>query len=171
MAFAKSERALVRRDHRPLIATVVALILLAGWVGWLTAGRVTVYVRSDEATTEASSSAPSNDLRVVGLFPAATAIGRLEPGQPAIMRLSAFPWTEYGVLHARVSKIATEAKDGAVRVELDVEQGSERIPSRQGLLGSLEVEVESLRPWQLILRAAGELLAPKPKTTPRHEPS
>lgn len=47
---------------------------------------------------------------VIGIaeFPAATALGRVHPGQHAWLHLSGFPWMRYGSVSAAVSKIASE---------------------------------------------------------------
>ena len=99
--------------------------------------------------------------RVVAQFPVA-AVGRLQPGQPARLRLDGFPWTQYGTLRATLTDVGTEATDGRVRVELAlaVEQDA-RVPVEHGLTGAVEVEVERVSPAALLLRAAGQLLAGK----------
>jgi membrane fusion protein (multidrug efflux system) len=99
---------------------------------------------------------PTGALQAVAQFPPETALGRLHPGQPARLRLDGFPWMEYGVLTAHVSRIASEVRDGSVRVEfaLDTASGS-RIPLQHGLPGTVEVEVGRTTPWILIMRHAG----------------
>lgn len=102
---------------------------------------------------------PKGELRAVGRFPAALAMGRIRPGQPARMRLSGFPWVQYGTLAARVERVAGEPSDGMVRVELTLApEQNRRIPLQHGLPGSLEVEVERVSPAVLVLRTAGMIV-------------
>jgi membrane fusion protein (multidrug efflux system) len=102
---------------------------------------------------------PSGELRIVADFPASDAVGRLQPGQPARLRLDAFPWTQYGSLPARVARVANEARDGRIRVELTVQPPPHsNIPLQHGLQGTAEVAVERTTPLRLALRMAGAAL-------------
>jgi len=103
---------------------------------------------------------PSGKLRVVATFDPPAALGRIRPGQHARMRLEGFPWAQYGSVTATVTNVASEIRDGSIRVELalDANSGS-RIPLSHGLPGSVEVEIETLSPANLVLRTAGSLLA------------
>jgi membrane fusion protein (multidrug efflux system) len=103
---------------------------------------------------------PLGDLQVVADFLPPSALGRIHPGQPARLRLEGFPWTQYGSLSATVRRVASEVRDGRVRVELSVDPShASRIPLQHGLPGTIEVQVELLAPVILVLRAAGKLLA------------
>ena len=103
---------------------------------------------------------PDGELRIVADFAPPVALGRIQPGQPARMRLNGFPWTQYGSVAARVVRVATEARNGRIRVELEVRADSAfPVPLQHGLPGSVEVEVEKTTPATLALRAAGTLLA------------
>jgi membrane fusion protein (multidrug efflux system) len=107
---------------------------------------------------------PSGSLKVVADFLPAVALGRVQTGQTARLRLDSFPWAQYGSLVTIVSSVASEIRDGRVRVELTVPpQPTARLPLQHGLPGTLEVEVEQATPAALVLRAAGQLLA-KPRT-------
>jgi multidrug resistance efflux pump len=111
------------------------------------------------AGTRLCTIVPSGNLRAVAYFEAATAAGRVKPGQGARLRLFGFPWTKFGVLTAHVERVGTEPKEGLIRVELelDIPQKS-RIPVEHGLQGSAEVEVEQVAPVSLVLDAAGRYL-------------
>jgi membrane fusion protein (multidrug efflux system) len=98
---------------------------------------------------------PDGELRVVAHFAPAAAIGRVRTGQPARVRLTGFPWTEYGSLHATVSGVSNEVRDGTVRVELAVDALPSSFPLSHALPGTVEVEVERLRPSSLVLRILG----------------
>ncbi len=107
------------------------------------------------------------ELRVVASFEPARALGRVRPGQRARVRLDGFPWTEYGAVDARVTEVATELREGRVRIELGVDEGvTTRIPLQHGLPGVVEVTVEEVTPATLVLRAAGKLGA-APAAPPR----
>lgn len=102
---------------------------------------------------------PSGAVRVIAEFLPPAALGRIQPGQPARMRLQGFPWAQYGTISATVSNVGTEVRDGRVRVELLVNSASSRIPIQHGLPGSVEVQVEYASPASLTLRAAGRMVA------------
>jgi multidrug resistance efflux pump len=109
---------------------------------------------------------PPGALKVMADFLPHTAPGRLQPGQPARVRLEGFPWTQYGAISAKVSNVATEARNGRVRVELAVSpDAASPIPLQHGLPGMVEVAVDRVSPAILVLRTAGLLLA-VPRTSP-----
>jgi membrane fusion protein (multidrug efflux system) len=96
---------------------------------------------------------------VIAEFSPDAALGKLQPGQPAIVRLEGFPWAQFGTLSARVSQVAGEIRNGKVRVELAVNAAPRsRIPIQHGLPGSVEVEIERASPALLLLRSAGQAL-------------
>jgi multidrug resistance efflux pump len=102
---------------------------------------------------------PAGGLRAVAFFNPGLSLGRLQSGQSARIRLQSFPWTEYGSIAATVSNVASEVRDGLVRVELSVQPNAgSRIPLQHGLPGSAEVEVEKVSPAHLLLRMVGKRL-------------
>jgi len=103
---------------------------------------------------------PSGSLRLIAEFAPPAALGRIRPGQPAKLRLHGFPWAQYGTISATVSSVASEIRDGRVRVELvAAPQAASLIPMQHGLPGTVEVEVDRLTPFEIALRAAGQRLA------------
>jgi membrane fusion protein (multidrug efflux system) len=106
---------------------------------------------------------PSGDLRIVAEFPPPRALGRIRVGQPARMRLEGFPWAQHGMVPARVSHVASEVRNGRIRVELEVLPSDIDVPLQHGLPGSLEVEVERTSPALLVLRAAGKAIEGSPE--------
>jgi membrane fusion protein (multidrug efflux system) len=57
--------------------------------------------------------------------------------------------------------VASELRQGRVRVELDVlDARSSRIPLQHGMTGVVEIEVERVTPAVLVLRMVGRKLAP-----------
>lgn len=102
---------------------------------------------------------PDGTLKVVAQYVPAAAIGRVHAGQKARMRLDGFPWTQYGTVEATVSRVASEVREGMVRVELEADASNSRIPLQHGLPGSVEIEVERISPAALVMRASGRWLA------------
>ena len=101
---------------------------------------------------------PPGKLEVIAEFQPSAALGRIHPGQSAVLRLQGFPWAQYGTVSARVSGVAAEIRDGKVRVELALNPAMRsRIPVQHGLPSSVEVEVERVSPAALILRSAGDV--------------
>lgn len=115
--------------------------------------------------TRVAAVVPGGRVRVVATFRPSDALGRVRVGQAARLRLHGFPWTQYGFVSARVSRLASEALSGAVRVEAEVTGAGEfPLALQHGWPGVLEVEVERIAPAVLVLRAAGALLAPAANT-------
>ena len=128
---------------------------VGGQLGEAATLRIGAMVREGD---KLASVVPPGELRAVAYFPPA-ALGRLKPHQAARLRLHGFPWTEYGSIGATVAKVASEPRDGLVRVELALGSGSiTRIPVQHGLPGTVEVEVDRASAATLVLRAAGQLL-------------
>ncbi len=93
---------------------------------------------------------------MVAEFEPMRAVGRIRPVQTARLRLEAFLWTEYGTVSLRVRRVASETRNGTLRVELELHGvPSRNILLQHGLPGRVEVEVERVSPWTLLLRAAG----------------
>src|SRR4030095_8939416 len=105
---------------------------------------------------------PDGKLRAGAEFAPSGAMGRIQAGQRARLRLDGFAWTEYGQVSATVSRVASEPRSGRVRVELVVDPGSAPLlPSQHGLPGNVEIEIESFSPAELALRSAGKMLSQK----------
>ncbi len=89
-------------------------------------------------------------------FPAAAAVGRIRPGQSGRLRLDGFPWARYGSVPVTVARVGAEARDGRIQVELEVDgQRPPPVPLRHGLVGTVEVEVDRVTPFQLLLASVG----------------
>lgn len=100
---------------------------------------------------------PDGELEIVAEFPP-SAIGRVAIGQPAMLRLTGFPWTQYGSVLATVTRVASEPRQGTIRVELRIDEVPAAIVLEHGLPGTLEIEIEETSPADLLLRAAGRRL-------------
>jgi membrane fusion protein (multidrug efflux system) len=116
------------------------------------------------AADKLGSVVPEGQLRAVAMFPA-TAVGRVQPGQNARLRLEGFPWTQFGSLPATVSQVANEPSAGSIRVEFSLEPNSgTAIPLEHGLPGYAEVAIEQVSPAEAVLRAAGHFLTTRPSS-------
>jgi adhesin transport system membrane fusion protein len=103
---------------------------------------------------------PAGGLVILADFAPAAVLGRVHAGQSARLRLTGFPWTQYGSIDATVTRVATEVRGNLVRVELAPgNPAASRALMQHGLPGSVEVVVERLAPAVLMLRASGQLLS------------
>jgi membrane fusion protein (multidrug efflux system) len=129
---------------------------ISGELGETAQLRTGSFLRSGERI---AAIVPSGGLRAVGYFNPGLSLGRLQAGQPARIRLRSFPWTEYGSIQATVSNVASEIRDGVVRVEFSIYPDSRSlIPIQHGLPGIAEVDVEKVTPANLLLRMVGKHL-------------
>lgn len=99
---------------------------------------------------------PDGEVKVVAFFPPSAVLGRVVVGQPARVKLEAFPWTQYGTAAATVSAVSSEPQDGRVRVELTFDRAdSSALPLQHGLPAEVDIEVERVSPATLVLRSLG----------------
>jgi multidrug resistance efflux pump len=99
----------------------------------------------------------SSAVQMVAEFTPSAALGKIQPGQEATVKLQGFAWAQFGTLKARVSRVAGDVRDGKIRVELAVSAPAHsRLPLQHGLPGSVEIEVERVTPALLLLRSAGQ---------------
>lgn len=107
---------------------------------------------------------PRGGLVIMADYDPAAALGRIRPGARARLRLDGFPWAQYGSVDAVVSRVGTEVRDNAVRIELTPDPSSPTsVPLQHGLPGSVEIRIEDTSPALLVLRAAGQIVS---RTTP-----
>ncbi len=107
---------------------------------------------------------PAGDLLIVAEFDPATALGRIKPGQRAMLRLDGFPWAQYGSVEAEVLRVAGEIRGKSLRVELIAARDATRgVTLRHGLTGIIEVRIERTSPAALLLRTIGQSVAPPSK--------
>jgi membrane fusion protein (multidrug efflux system) len=112
-----------------------------------------------ESGDHLASIVPTGALRIVASFPPPAAFGRIAPGQSARLRVSGFPWTQFGAVPATVRSVGGEVREGLVRVELALDSARSPIPLQHGLSGDVEIEVERTSPAVLVLRTVGAWLA------------
>ena len=112
-----------------------------------------------EEGAELLSIVPEQPLQVVAYFDPASAVGRIRPGQPTTIRLQGFPWLQYGTMAATVASVSSEPSERGMRVLFAVVEGTSLAARLEhGLAARLEVEVETVAPAELVLRAAGQWL-------------
>ncbi|HKY35357.1 MAG TPA: HlyD family efflux transporter periplasmic adaptor subunit [Polyangiaceae bacterium] len=100
---------------------------------------------------------PEGRFRIDARYAPSMSVGRVRSGQTARVRLDAFPWTQYGVVEARVSRVGSEAREGYVRVELEALRVPSRIQPQHGMQAAVDVEIERETPWHLLLWLFGAL--------------
>jgi membrane fusion protein (multidrug efflux system) len=115
---------------------------IPGRLGDIANLRVGGYVREGDRL---AAIIPVGTLKIAASFPPAAALGRIRPGQRARLRLEGFPWAQYGSIPATVSSVASEVRDGRLRVDLLLSPNHlSAIPLQHGLPGTVEVEVEQV---------------------------
>jgi hypothetical protein len=101
--------------------------------------------------------------KIVAYFPAAVALGQLQPGQRAKVAFDGFPPLLYGEVSTVVVRIAQEVVDDQVQVELALDpQARLAVPVRHGMTGTVQVEVRQTTPAVLALRVVSGVLAGPP---------
>ncbi len=106
---------------------------------------------------------PNREFEFQATFAAREAAGRLRVEQPARIRFYALPWTEFGVLDARVLRVGTEERNGTVRVDFRVDTESPLAAQlNHGLKGEAVVQIDEAtlaeRMFWLLNRPAREIL-------------
>lgn len=102
---------------------------------------------------------PEGRLTLVADYAPEDAIGRIQPGQTAYLRLSGFPAIRYGTVSAVVARVAHETRQNRVRVELQVDpRSTPAIHLEHGMPGTIDIEIERVSPARLLLRTVIGLL-------------
>lgn len=151
---ASGAQAAVRRLERDLeLRTIRAPV--AGRIGQVTPVRVGSVVAAGEPLALV---VPQGEIKAIAELLPASAIGRIRPGQRARVVLLSFPAAQYGDLPATVTRLASEPRDGRIRVELALKPDPRsRLPLQHGLPSTVEVEVERVSPAVLVLRTVGKV--------------
>lgn len=105
---------------------------------------------------------PDGNVRIDAKYSPSLSVGRVQTGQMARVRLDAFPWAQYGVVEARVTRVGSEPREGHVLVELEALRVPPQIHPQHGMQAAVDVEVERETPWHLLLRLCGALQNPPP---------
>ena len=141
---------------------------IAGRVGDTAQLRPGAYVREGD---KLGAVVPDGEIKVVTEFLPVAALGRIRAGQHARVRLDGYPWVEYGMLSATVTRVGSEVRAGRIRVELAVvPDARSALPLEHGLPGSAEVEVERVTPAAMVMRTVGKTLAQRASNSPPPPP-
>jgi len=127
---------------------LIGVLLLGGWFTWFFRGDIPIYERSNNVTVHSNSEAEA-------VFRPAAA-PQLQAGQSARLHLESSRPNQAAVLPATVTAVTSTSSDGAVRVQLALQQPTRlagRLPPGQA--GSVEIRVAHFTPAQLFFRAAG----------------
>jgi len=140
----------------------------SGQIGDVGALQIGTYVAVGE---KLGTIIPHSELKIVAYFPPASVLGRIHPGQSARMRLTGFPWAQFGTIKARVSRVGSEIRDNQVQVQFTPELAKDSpILMQHGLPGAIEVSIEQVSPALMVLRSAGQMLSgSKPEQAPAGE--
>jgi membrane fusion protein, adhesin transport system len=131
-----------------------------GKVGDVTPLRLGAYLPEGQ---KLASVVPDGQLMIVSDFPPAAALGRIRSGQTARLRLDGFPWSQFGSVEARVSRVASEIRDQQVRVEfIPIAPFPTKIIMQHGLPGTISVNLEKASPARMVLRAVGQMSVNSP---------
>lgn len=154
--FSRSMRSLNTDSFRPsLVGLFFAIVLLTAWAAWFFLARVTLYEISQTARV-------TKEGMVVADFPP-EALGRIRPGQPALLRFGGDVGDQAGTIPAIVANVTNQAREGRVRVELfALVDAAFPGPLQEGLTGQVEIEVEHVSPATLVVRASGQFLDTPP---------
>ena len=102
---------------------------------------------------------PDGGVRVIAYYSPQAALGRIQPGQVARVRLEGFPWSQYGSLEASVATVAGEPENGRVRVELEIHPDqSSQLPLQHGLPATVDIEVRKATPLMIVMQRLGKML-------------
>lgn len=109
-----------------------------------------------DAGERLASVVPPGQLRVTGEFRPADVSGRVVLGARARVRLDGFPWIRHGTADGHVTHIASEVRDGTLRVDVDILEMPPSITPHHGAPGTVELEVGRVAPWMLLFERRAE---------------
>lgn len=147
-------------------AEVERLTVRAPWAGRVEGMRVRAAGAVVGAGEVLAVLVPEARMGAVAWFAPGEAIGRIEPGQRAELRLDAFPWTEHGALPARVLSVEEESGGERVRVGLALDH-ADTPGRRHGLRATAVIEVGRRTPARLLLARLGRLGPPRGRPAAR----
>ncbi|WP_444937175.1 HlyD family secretion protein [Microbulbifer sp. JMSA004] len=101
-------------------------------------------------------------ISIQAFFPPALALGHIQPGQQAQVKLDGFSWARYGQLEARVERVASAVQQGKVLVQLSLQgETPPHLPLLHDLPARVEIATGKKTPYQLLLQRTGEILSGK----------
>ncbi|WP_444940699.1 HlyD family secretion protein [Microbulbifer sp. ZKSA004] len=101
-------------------------------------------------------------ISIQAFFPPALALGHIQPGQKAQVKLDGFSWARFGQLEARVERVASAVQQGKVLVQLSLQgEAPPHLPLLHDLPARVEIATGKKTPYQLLLQRTGEILSAK----------
>ena len=154
--FSRSMRSLKADSFRPaLVGLLLAMALLIAWAAWFFLARITLYETGQIVLTT------KGGIVVADFSPEAP--GRIQRGQPALLRLDGVIGDQAGAPPAIVTNVTNQAQEGRVWVELVAPVSAAfPVPLQDGLTGRVEIEVEHISPATFVMRASGQLIDTPP---------
>ena len=143
-SFSRSIREMqMETSGRSVVVLLVMGAFLAAWVAWLMLAQVPVYAVSDTAVLITPTHATAQ------FTP--DALPTIKPGQTALLQFEAFS----DPVPITVVEVDQTLLDGRFTVQFRLQPASDlNIPLQAGLNGRVEVEVEQVSPFTLLLRSA-----------------
>ena len=165
--FPRSVRALeADRFRSSALGLLLCLLLLGLWLAWFFLALVAEYKVAGTAYLEqrpcviGCGAALPTSVQAVAQFPASIALAHIRPGQLAYLHLDGLPRALFNGIRARVASVATEVKDGKIRVEFVTEPDTDlKLVLRPNLTATVEVEVDRVSPAVLVLHKARRSLS------------
>ncbi|MCB9421198.1 MAG: hypothetical protein H6667_15460 [Ardenticatenaceae bacterium] len=143
-SFSRSIRTMqLATSGRSIVALLVVAAFLTAWMTWLGVAQVAVYVVADTAVLTSNTHATAQ------FTP--DALPQMKAGQPALLRLDGFDEP----VPAVVTEVDQTLVDGRFTVQFQLQpNANSKVPLQAGLNGRVEVEVEQVTPFTLLLRTA-----------------
>jgi hypothetical protein len=126
------------RSRRAVWFLLLPVVVMAAWSAWFVRARIARYEQTDRARVATIS---TGQLGITAEFASPDAYERIHRGQPARFH------TNFGSIPAHVTK-------AGIPVELAMDDQSTTLTP--GASGSLEIQVETVSPAALLLRAVGQ---------------
>ncbi len=128
---------------RSVVVLLVMGLFLAAWAAWLMLAQVSVYVVADTAVLISNTEATAQ------FTP--DALPTIKSGQTALLKLESFGEP----VPATVIEVDPMLVNGRFSVQFRLQPASDSmIPLQAGLNGRVEVQVEQVPPFTLLLRSA-----------------
>ncbi len=143
-SFSRSIREMqMETSGRSVVVLLVMALFLAAWAAWLMLAQVSVYEVADTAVLTSNTHATAQ------FTP--DALPTIKSGQTALLKLESFSEP----VPATVIEVDPTLVDGRFSVQFRLQPASDStIPLQAGLNGRVEVEVEQVTPFTLLLEAA-----------------
>ena len=152
LQFSRSTRSMNIDSYRASqVGLIVASLLMLLLIGWFFFARVGLYEISQEVAFDEQG-------RLMASF-SPESLERIQPGQPAVLRF--YSPGNQPPLTIRAMVFDTPADTGRAEI-LVMSEDLPKLPMAEGGKGQVEVEVDSLSPFTLVMRATGKYVGSSP---------